>query len=337
MEYDEKKHGTGLVELPENPGKRPDILASRILGVTPVDDLPKADFIVAEPIKIKNQGALDFCTGFASSEVTEDQEGVEIDPLFQFAAGKRITKDFKAWGCDLRSMGMGLVTYGSLPAKLAPFQVWAVQGRDFLANWANYAANLWAEALKHKKKTMVFVDGPHDLFDNIRSVMWLNKATKRSVLLGVVWRKSWNKAPGGVIPEWTPLDPADIAGGHCIKGSGQKFAPAGMPKAHDPKDPYIVIVNSWGEIPGDYGRFYFPRSVINKDFGPYGQITFVDMDPEDAHKVNDQKKGTPAPDPVPAPAPTPSPVPTPEPVVRSWLLEFAHALEEAFKKLFNIK
>lgn len=321
--HDEKIHGTGLLPLPENPGHREDISFSKVAGVLAADDLPSADFDVAVPLKIKNQGALDFCTGFASSEVTEDQEGVEMDPIFQFAAGKRVTKDYKSWGCDLRSMGMGLVTYGSLPAKLAPFQVWAVEGRDFIANWANYAAALWTEALKHKKLTMLFVDGPHDLFDNIISTMWLNKATKRSVMVGVNWRKSWTNAKGGVIPEWAKLDPADSAGGHCFKAFGRKTIGGKV---------YIKAQNSWGEDFGDKGIYYFPRSVVNNEFGPYGQITFRDMDPEDAHQVNDQK-GSPAPVPTPAPEPQPEP----SPVVESWLIKLARALDTAFKKLFNIK
>lgn len=264
----------GLIALPPNPGKRSDISHAVVFGVAP---LPTQDFEVASPLRIKDQKDLDFCTGFATSEINEDQEGEEMDPLFQFAAIKRQMKEWKSYGADLRSAGLALVNFGSLPQRLAPYQI-GDKTRDYLANWANYPDTLWQRAYPFKKQTMAFVDGPYDLFGNIIMTLWQNRLEKRSVLLGTIFRKSWVKVPGGVIPEWTAADPDDILGGHCIKGFARKTIKGKV---------YLAIQNSWGEDFGQHGIYYFPASVVNKEFGPYGQITFVDMDPEDAHYYNE--------------------------------------------------
>lgn len=271
------QRGKGLNVLPQNPGARRDISHAVVFGILKADQLPSLDFDVAKPLVIKDQKNLDFCTGFCSTELTEDQEGQEMDPLFQFAAIKKQMGEYTSYGADLRSAGMALVNSGSLPQRFAPYAI-DDHPRNFLANWANYPAALWTRAKLFKKQTMFFVDGPHSLFDNIRMTLWQNRPEKRSVMLGVLWRNSWTDAPGGVIPEWTLAEPSDIDGGHCIKGFGQKTIKGKL---------YLKIQNSWGNDVGDGGIYYFPASVINKDFGPFGQITFKDMDPEDAHYYNE--------------------------------------------------
>lgn len=277
MAIEIKRKGTGLQPLPKNPGKRKDISHARVYGVLGASELPTEDFDVATPLRIKDQGYLDFCGGFASSEVTEDQEGKEMDALFQFAAIKKQKGEYKSWGTDLRTAGMALVTFGSLPQTLAPFTI-DDGDRDFLANWANYPDALWKAALPQKKKTMFFVDGPHDLFDNIRMTLAQNRQSRCSVLLGVMWRDAWTDSPDGLIPEWTPLGKDEHAEGHCLKGFGQITKDGSL---------RLKIQNSWGKNVGDEGIFYFPRSVVNNEFAPFGQILFRDMDPEDAHYMND--------------------------------------------------
>jgi len=274
-EHQREDKGHGLLPLPPNPGKRKDISHAVVFGVLGANELPTGDFDVATPLKIKDQKDLDFCTAFASTEITEDQELEEMDPLFQFAAIKKVMGEFTSYGADLRSAGLALVNFGSLPQRLAPYRI-GEKTRDFLANWKNYPADLWVRAQPFKKKTMFFVGGPHDLYGNIIMTLWQNRQEKRSVLLGVLWRKSWTYAPGGVIPEtgWEN-EPGE---GHCIKGFGQAIK--------DGKET-LKIQNSWGEDVGDRGIFYFPRSVVNSQFGPFGQITFKDMDPEDAHYYNE--------------------------------------------------
>lgn len=267
--------GTGLLPLPANPGKSKDFSKTVVFGASKPNDIPTVDFVVATPLKIKDQRNTDFCSGFATSEVSEDQEELELDPLFQFAQIKRIIGDFKGWGADLRSAGMALVTHGSLPQKFAPFTIESHE-RDFLADWTNYPVDLSNIALGYKKKSMFFVDGPFDDFDNIRVTLWENREKKQSVIAGVMWRNSWSKAEGGIIPPSGWED--ERGGGHCVKIFGQKKINSRY---------YLMVQNSWGESAGDKGIYYFPREAINHEFAPYGQIFFSDMSIGDAKYYNE--------------------------------------------------
>ena len=145
------------------------------------------------------------------------------------------------------------------------------RNRNFLANWENWPRELEAYALPHKKKTMFFVDGPHDIFDNIVMTLWMKRGQKCSVLAGINWRYSWNGAEGGVVAKtgWEN----DRGEGHCINFKGVKYIDGA---------PYLVAQNSWGTGIGDRGMFYFPREVVNSECANYGQITFEDMDKETA-------------------------------------------------------
>lgn len=278
MENQIKEKGTGLLPLPENPGQSKDFSHSVVFGATRIDQIPDNFSTGIVPVKIKDQKQLDFCAGFSSSEVSEDQEGIELDPLWQFAQIKRVMMKnggtLESYGADLRSAGMALVTYGSIPQKISPINI--NNERDYLANWKNWPKTLEADAIKYKKKSMFFVDGPNDIFDNIRVVLWKNKPRKMSVLVGCSWRRSWTYAPNGVIPAtgWEN----EGGGGHALKIFDQKVINS---------VPYLCVQNSWGEGVGDKGVFYFPREVINSQFGPYGQIYFSDMSVNDAKYYNE--------------------------------------------------
>lgn len=269
--------GMGLQLLPRDDR---DLSLGTVYGVVKKEDLPAIDFDLSPDSRIENQGRLDFCATFAGTSVTEDQEGEEMDPLWQFAQAKKIRGEWKSWGCDLRSAGMSFVKAGSLPAKHAPYAM-GEQTRDVLANWESYHKALDELAAPHKKASLWFVDGPHDTFDNIRSALWkaynAKSVVDRSSLIGgTLWRYSWNLASGGVIPKkgWE----SDEGEGHAIKIRGQKKIKGEW---------HLIIQNSWGEDVGEKGLFYFPRAVVNACFGPYGQIAFKDMEYEEARYYND--------------------------------------------------
>lgn len=266
--------GTGLLPLPVNPGKSKDFSKTVVFGATKAKDIPTTT-IGNKPLKIKDQGDLDFCSGFGTSEVSEDQEGIELDPLWQFAQIKRVIGSVEGYGADLRSAGMSLVTYGSIPAAFAPYNIHSGE-RNFLANWENYDTALYEMAKIYKKKSMFFVDGPEDDFDNIRATLWENRAKKVTVLAGVIWRPSWTLANKGVVPPagWEN----EKGGGHCIKIFDQIMINGTL---------YLKVQNSWGENYGDKGIFYFPREVVNREFAPYGQIFFSDMPVADAKYYNE--------------------------------------------------
>lgn len=275
----EEKKGTGLLPLPVNPSETKDFSHSVVFGATKEDDVPFDFSTNLLPLKIKDQKQLDFCPGFATTEVSEDQEGFELDPLWQFAQIKRwvISKGgtLESYGADLRSAGMALVKYGSLPQIHAPYTVNSGE-RNFLANPENYKSELGNIAVTYRKKSMFFVDGPNDVFGNILAVLWKNKSKKVSIIVGVPWRKSWTYSPDGIVPA---IGWADEPGeGHCLKIFDMKVINGQQ---------YLAVQNSWGTGVGKGGIFYFPRSIINREFGPYGQIYFSDMSVDDAKYYNE--------------------------------------------------
>lgn len=277
------EYGTGLQILADD---NRDLVLGAVYGVISPEKLPKSDFDICPGSPILNQRRLDFCAAFASVSISGDQEGMELDPLWQFAQAKKIRGEYKSWGCDLRSIGVSFVKVGSIEKKDAPFDQ-NEHERNFLANWDNYPVELDTKAHAHKKSSVWRVNGEGDTFDNIRSALFQafnarSLTEKTSLLAGTMWRYSWNKNKDGIIPVsgWE----MDSGEGHAIKIRGQKTINGIL---------YLVVQNSWGEDVGNHGIFYFPREVVNACFTPFGQFAFKDMSIEEARYLqnNGIKKG----------------------------------------------
>lgn len=267
----------GLLPLPAD---NRDFSHDSLFGTYLQDQLTDEDFDVAQPISIKNQRYLDFCTAFAATSVSEDQEEIPLDPLYQYARACQLRNDYKTWGMDLRQMAKSLTEYGSLPQDKAitsvPLGDYDRNQRDALANWENYPINLDEIAIEHIKRSFVFVDGPHDTFDNIRAALYMHRNEKKSVLAGAYWGLEWQNAPDGIIPKvYTKGNSA-----HSVKIFGQKKINGEI---------YLKVQNSYGQEIGDKGIFYFPREVVNKEFAPFGQIMFADIGKDDAKWLIEHK------------------------------------------------
>lgn len=242
-----------------------------VLGAADFPTIPTEDFDVAEPLEIKDQVDLDFCTGFGTSETAEDQVGVPLGALWQFAKIKQILNNWQSYGADLRTAAKSRIQFGSIAESSQPF-TYPDQTRDFLANWANWPIALDDEGAKNKAESFFTVDGPYDLFDNIRVALDTNKAEKCSMIVGSLWYPAWSAAQNGIIP--LAYDKT-LSSGHCFKIFGQvTIAGESEPRLK------AQLSNSIGF--GDKGIFYFPRSVVNAEFGPYGQYLFHPMSQEQA-------------------------------------------------------
>lgn len=236
-----------------------------------MDAVPIQDFDVAAPLEIKDQLDLDFCSGFGSSEVNEDQIGKPLCPYFQFAMVKQVMGDWKAYGGDLRSAAKALVNFGSLQKSLSPYS-YPARDRDFLANFNNWPAELKTAALKNRAGSFFTIDGPEgrDLFDNIRTTLYQHKDEKCTTFVGALWRAAWSEAPNGLIPL---VYDTTQGSGHCFKFFGQVTFPG-------ESEPRLKAQLSNGLDFGDKGIFYFPRSVVNVEFAPYGQFLIHPMSQE---------------------------------------------------------
>lgn len=248
-------------------------LNSRVFGALPKLAAIPPDFDVGIKPFIKDQQDTDFCTGFTVAAVSEDQEGIELDPLWQFAKTKELMGDL-GWGADLREACKSAIKFGSLPKAKSPFNL--DKGREFLADWKNWPKELEPFAENHLKKSFFKADGPYDLFDNLRATLWQNRAYGRSIVAGCDWQEYWLIARNGIVPVTVPKGAVTP---HALKLRGQKTIEG---------KPYIVAQLSSGEGVGDKGLFYFPREVINKYFYKSAYF-FTDLSKEEAEALNKEK------------------------------------------------
>lgn len=241
---------------------RRDFSYHKTFGSAAIDprQLP-TNFVLAQPLKIKDQGDTDMCTAFASSEVAEDQDNIEMSPEWFFSKEKELLNDYAGYGADLRTACKTATKFGFLPQSNAPFSL-ENQPRDFLANWNNWPRELDAIAAQFKKYSYFAVENfSTDLFDSIRVTLWDNATNKESILAGSDWFAEWNGCAGGVIPQAYSMKVAQ----HAFKIYGWKNI-GGIP--------YLIIQNSEALSGGDNGLLYFPREVVNKQF-TYGLFCFV--------------------------------------------------------------
>lgn len=256
-----KQIGGGLAELPADAR---DFSHDAVFGSIRAEALPVGDFIVAPPLVIKDQGDTDLCTAFATTGASEDQEGVILDPVFTFFATKvLVQKSPDTWGADLRSACKSHVDFGSLEEEFAPMP--ASVARSMMLDVKIWDEDHKALAYEHRKNTFFAVDGPHDLFDNIRMRLWMNRNKMQSVITGAKWRGSWTDAKDGMIP--TEYEERSTPHAFIIKG--QRHFPG-------ENEPRLIAQLSNGQDVGDKGIFYFPRSVVNAEFR-FGAFMFEDL------------------------------------------------------------
>lgn len=252
--------------LQKTPIDKNDFSFGAAFGHAAPTDLP-AEYVVAEPLTIKDQGLTDMCTAYALTAVSEDQEGVVLDPFFTFAQTKKITGEPDSWGADLRSAcKSGLI--GFIPVPPSSMDAVTYAPTDVIRDAAAYGKNLTAMnegiATKYKKKSFFSITGPHDFFDNMRSAMWVARNEKRSIFTGCDWRESWTDLADGIITEAGD----EQTFGHALKAFGWE------------KDHMLLQLSNGAGI-GRKGVFRAAREAVNRAF-TFGAFTFMDMPREDA-------------------------------------------------------
>ena len=198
----------------------------RNFGAVPLSSLPEEFMLVST---ILNQGATEDCSAFSACAVRESMIGKQFDPL-----------DFY----DREGIENGKVSLDGYQLDV-PMRTGVNQGFKALDGSEGYKANNYYS-----------VDGPYDLFDSVRSAIYLNSINsdgeKTPVEGGVMWYNEWT-SPSGMIPE----DYSSELGLHAVKLAGWTSINGIL---------YIVCQNSWGEIEGNGGLFYFPRDIFNRQF-----------------------------------------------------------------------
>jgi len=238
---------------------------------TNIENIPDSDWEVSGPLLIKDQGESDLCSAYAVTSVSEDQEGEELLPEYQFFKTKQISGNPDQWGANLRDACKSAVKYGSLPIKNGLGKFKGISRKELLNDetWPHYSDEV---ASCHRKKTYFSVDGRYDVFDNIRTALWKYRYKRSSIVTGVLWRYKWLEAKGGIISSQY----GDGGFGHAFKIFGQKTIKGKM---------YLVAQLSQGKTVGDDGLFYFSREIVNREIGKYGIFMFNDIPVNQARKT----------------------------------------------------
>lgn len=309
----------GLKRLPKDSR---DFSFHRNFGAVPLTTVP--DYYVL-PSTILDQNGFNACTGFAAAADVETETGEPQDPFYYYAKEAVIAKNLSLDGYDMRTKMKVRSKFGSLPLASTPAALKASKNFSLLANPASWPASLDTIAAKNKTGNFYAITGPYDVFDSIRSAMWLQRDLKRCADLGIMWMNEWDNALRGIIQDGAVTP----GGGHDIKCGGwtDRYIAGDQAKFIDGKV-RLAIQNSWSKKAGDDGWFYFTRQQVNKYLIPsdFGAFIWVNgLKPNDPKTIsimqdliNQMKQliininnylHPVNPQPSPSPAPTPSPVP----------------------------
>lgn len=282
----ELKHniGGGLRELPLD---ERDFSFGAVFGSVPLSELPH-EFMVSSPLEIKDQGTTDMCTAFAAAAVSEDQELIVLGPEYLFAKTKQLIGEWTEWGASLRDVCKAITKFGCLPDAANSYKL-GKYSRDFIADWGNWPSHLDRVANQFRKLSYFKVDGPYDIFDNIRAALWMNRNERQSILVGCIWEAEWTSAPEGVIPN----EPGKELFGHAFKVFGWKTVTVYQSSDNSNYESkgdviYLIAQLSNGRDVGSEGLFYFPLEVVNRKF-KHGLYMFKDMDAETAKILLEKK------------------------------------------------
>ncbi len=257
--------GAGLTLLPRDDR---DFVLGKIERQISLSEIPNKDWIVADPLAVKNQGSSDFCTAFATTLSSEVQEKLELEPAYSFAKTKQIMGDPNGWGADLRSACKAHQKYGAISENNSSMSL-KTDSIAILRDWKNWHKQFDVMAKMHRKQSYFRADkGNYDKFDNLRASLWQHRKEKRFVVTGSMWRPIWQNAR---IPKGKPTG----GYGHAFVIIGQKMIDG---------EPHLEIQNSYGENAGDKGRYYFPREVVNREF-KFGSYQFIDIPPDEVKEI----------------------------------------------------
>lgn len=250
---------TGLKELPDDPR---DYQLGAIFTLPFKEVLPDS-FKLPQPV-IKDQGASDLCSAFATTSMSEIQESIELSPLYSFALGKSLTNDSDSWGQDLRT-AMKAHQIGDIPESVADFKLKDVLNKNsrYLNEWKDHKTI----REKYKKQSYFKVTGLYEPFDNIRAAIWKFREQKQAVAIGVVW--SWNVKEKFL----TVRNSNQGQFGHAIFVFGWEKV--------DGED-YLLVQNSYGKNAGINGVHWISRDIVNAYVDKYGAFMMVDMPSEKA-------------------------------------------------------
>ena len=208
---------------------------------------------------IENQGNTLRCTGYGSATNGYYIHRRRFSPDWQAAkVGQIQGKTVDGNGGDPNACMKSMRDYGFLPLEAAPYSL----AKDGVAGsgWDRWTPDLDKKAIDHIGG-FVRIDGPADIFDNIRSALFkaYDPKTKTGACVDAfgAWYYEWTYTPRGFIPS----NFATFAGYHRYIFVDWKTIDG---------VPFLIAQNSYGVEAGDKGLHYFPRDVVNREFSKWG-------------------------------------------------------------------
>lgn len=209
-----------------------------------------------------DQGMSLRCTGYGNAVQGYLIHGIPMNPDWSAAkVGQKQGRSVDEMGGDPNACMKSMRDDGFLPLSAASY-TWRSHG------YAGSGMNSWNRSLddvarKYDTAIAFFkVDGPHDVFDNIRNAITLayDNDTMRGPGVDAFgrWFHPWTDAPGGIITD--TYKESDFAGYHRWVFFGWKQINGVT---------YLAAKNSYGSR-GDNGVYYFPRQIVNREFTKWG-------------------------------------------------------------------
>ena len=246
-----------------NPPSRKKFSFGAIFGYPDPSEFPNE--FITERLKPYDQKDSYFCVAATIAMARAYQEKIRLSFEWFFSRIRLIDDNLGKWGSLPKDGAKAAKEYGFIEEKDAPFTL-ENKSQEYLEDPSHWPVELRELGLAHLTQTHFYVEprGNLDLFDAIRGAIWKFRDEDRKICVGAMWKRSWSGVNKGIIPKMT-----------FDKGVfGHYFLIVGWKQIEG--ESYLIAQLSNGENDGDKGFFYFPRSVVNKEF-VYDNIMFKDM------------------------------------------------------------
>lgn len=227
-------------------------------GATMLTGLPAAG-LGRKRMSPLDQEDTEFCTAYGEATSSGYEKGIQMSGEWQTAAESEFIGTPITAGADPVPSMMATTLNGSLPLISAPAGFSLDQkGPAFIANWLNWPKSLWTRASLYLPGVPFYVDGPYDIFDNIRNALWQAHLVGET---GVVkafgfWYESWNV--------------------EAVEKKGMLTPPSDSPISRHRYNfidwttingqLYLVAALTQGTGYGDGGFLYFDRATVDGAF-----------------------------------------------------------------------
>jgi hypothetical protein len=182
------------------------------------------------------------CTGYTQASLCEDEDNQVYDPSFTYNKTLFIANLPPDSPCAVQDSLKSLVVYGV-----------GKKGET----------DAQAEVRRRGQYYQVQPATGLDWFDSIRSTLYVNRITKRSISVGTPWFFQWHFVPKGILADFSY---AGIEPWHNWKISGWKSI-QGVP--------YLIAKTWQGPQFGDQGWCYISRETFNRCMAIPGTVAFT--------------------------------------------------------------